>query len=348
MNWWPRSRSTCSLTSVKGGSRMFQYLVNRVLMIIPTLIVISMISFVIIQLPPGDYLTTYMARLQQSGYTVDQSEIDALNRRYGLDRPMHVQYYRWITGVLRGDFGYSFDWQRPVNQLIWERLALTLAVTTASLFFSWVIAFPIGVYSAVKQYSPGDYFFTFLGFLGLATPNFMIALLLMYVAYRYLGWSVGGLFSPEYMAADWSMGKVVDLLKHLWIPMVVVGTAGTAGLIRVMRNNLLDELSKPYVLTAKSKGLKQVHMLFKYPVRLAIIPFISTVGWQLPNLISGATIVAVVLSLPTAGPLLLRALLSQDMYLAGSFVLLLASLTCIGTLISDVLLALVDPRIRYE
>ncbi len=327
---------------------MLQYLVNRVLMIIPTLIVISMISFVIIQLPPGDYLTTYMTRLQQSGYTVDQSEIDALNRRYGLDRPIHVQYYRWITGVLRGDFGYSFDWQRPVNQLIWERLALTLAVTTASLFFSWVIAFPIGVYSAVKQYSPGDYFFTFLGFLGLATPNFMIALLLMYVAYRYLGWSVGGLFSPEYMAADWSMGKVIDLLKHLWIPMVVVGTAGTAGLIRVMRNNLLDELSKPYVLTAKSKGLKQVYMLFKYPVRLAIIPFISTVGWQLPNLISGATIVAVVLSLPTAGPLLLRALLSQDMYLAGSFVLLLASLTCIGTLISDVLLALVDPRIRYE
>ncbi len=327
---------------------MFLYLVNRVLMIIPTLIVISMISFVIIQLPPGDYLTTYMARLQQSGYTVDQSEIDSLNRRYGLDRPIHVQYYRWITGVLRGDFGYSFDWQRPVNQLIWERLALTLAVTTASLIFSWILAFPIGVYSAVKQHSVGDYFFTFLGFLGLATPNFMIALLLMFVAHRYLGWSVGGLFSPEYMAAPWSMGKVVDLLKHLWIPMVVVGTAGTAGLIRVMRNNLLDELSKPYVLTAKSKGLKEVTMLFKYPVRLAIIPFVSTVGWQLPNLISGATIVAVVLSLPTAGPLLLRALLSQDMYLAGSFVLLLASLTCIGTLISDVLLALVDPRIRYE
>ncbi len=327
---------------------MFLYLVNRVLMIIPTLIVISMISFVIIQLPPGDYLTTYMARLQQSGYTVDQSEIDSLNRRYGLDRPIHVQYYRWITGVLRGDFGYSFDWQRPVNQLIWERLALTLAVTTASLIFSWILAFPIGVYSAVKQHSVGDYFFTFLGFLGLATPNFMIALLLMFVAHRYLGWSVGGLFSPAYVDEPWSFAKFVDMMGHMWVPVVVIGTSGTAALIRVLRANLLDELNKPYVVTAKAKGISEFRLLFKYPVRVAIIPFLATVGWTLPLIISGETITSVVLGLPTAGPLLLRSLQTQDMFLAGSFILILSVLTLIGTLISDLLLAWADPRIRYE
>ncbi len=326
---------------------MGHYIIRRVLTIIPTVFIISVISFIIIQLPPGDYLTTYMANLVASGYEVDQAEIDALKMRYSLDKPMHIQYLTWISGFIRGDFGYSFDWQKPVSALIGERLALTLAVSLLSLLFAWAIAFPVGIYSAVKQYSPGDYFFTFLGFLGLATPNFMLALILMYFAYK-AGISAGGLFSPEYIAAPWNWAKFVDLLKHIWVPMVVVGTAGTAGLIRIMRNNLLDELQKPYVVTAFSKGLKKWKVIFKYPVRIALIPFISTVGWQLPLLISGATIVAMVLNMPTTGPLLLRSLLNQDMYLAGSFIFFLATLTTIGTLISDILLVAIDPRIKFE
>ncbi len=328
---------------------MLRFLVKRLFSVIITLIAISIISFIIIQLPPGDYLNTYIANLESAGEQVNRELIEALRIQYGLDKPLYVQYYKWITGIIfRGDFGFSFEWKQPVSKLIGERLALTLAVSVSSLLFSWIVAFPIGIYSAVKKNSAGDYFFTSLGFLGLSTPNFMLALVLMYFTVKIFGFSVGGLFSPEYILAPWSRAKFLDLLKHLWIPMVVVGTSGTAGLIRQMRNNLLDELGKPYVVAAKSKGLSTTQLLFKYPVRLAIIPFISTVGWTLPKMISGSAVTSVVLSLPTTGPLLLRALQSQDMYLAGSFTMLLAFLTVIGTFISDILLMLVDPRIKYS
>ena len=244
--------------------------------------------------------------------------------------------------------GMSFAWSRPVNELVWDRLGLTFLVSLSSLVFMWVVAFPVGIYAAVRQYSVGDYVFTFLSFMGLATPNFLLALLMMYIGFRYFGMDVGGLFSPAYEDAAWSLGKIVDLLKHIWIPMIVLGTSGTAALVRIMRANLLDELRKQYVITARAKGLKESRLIIKYPVRVALNPFISTVGWTLPMLISGATITAIVLNLPTTGPLLIGALMSQDMYLAGSFIMLLSILTVIGTLISDILLVIVDPRIRYE
>jgi peptide/nickel transport system permease protein len=327
---------------------MIQFIIKRIIVLMPTLLLISIVSFIIIQLPPGDYLTSYIAQLSLSGSIPDESEVAALKARYGLDQPFYVQYFKWIFNLMRGDFGYSFEWNRPVNELIWSRLGLTLVVALASMAFSYIVAIPIGIYTAVRQHSPGDYVFTFLGFIGLATPNFMIALILMYVSYKYFGISIGGLFSPEFSEAPWTFAKLVDLMKHIWIPMVVVGTAGTAGLIRVMRNNLLDELKRPYVLTARAKGVRETVLVVRYAVRVAINPVISTVGWVLPQLISGATITAVVLSLPTTGPLLLRSLLNQDMFLAGSFTMLLAVLTVIGTLISDILLAAVDPRIRFD
>ena len=328
---------------------MTGYVLRRCLLMIPTVFLISIISFAIMQLPPGDFLTNYMIQLEASGQEVDQAMIEALRMRYGLDRPIYVQYFVWIKSFLRGDFGFSFEWNRPVNQLIWERLALTVAVTAATMLFSWVVAFLIGVYSATHPYSVGDYMATFVGFIGLATPNFMLALVLMWVAYSYFGQSVGGLFSAEFIDAPWSWAKVWDMLKHLWIPVIVIGTfRHKAGLIRTLRENLLDELNKPYVVTAVAKGVPKLRVIFKYPVRLALIPFISTVGWSLPGLISGETITSVVLSLPTTGPLLLRALQSQDMYLAGSFIMLLSILTVIGTLISDILLAVTDPRIRFD
>jgi len=327
---------------------MFQYVLRRILYMIPTLILIAVVSFIIIQLPPGDFLTSYIAQLSQTGETVDEATIAALRKRYGLDQPYYVQFFMWVWGMLHGDFGQSFEWNRPVSQLIWERLALTVAVSTFTMVFTWILSFPIGVYSATHQYSGGDYFFTFLGYIGLATPNFMIALILMWVAYSVFGASVGGLFSPQYVEAAWSWGKFLDMLNHLWIPAIVIGMGGTAGLIRTLRANLLDELHKPYVVTARAKGVPERTLLWRYPLRIAIIPWISTVGWSLPGIISGETITAVVLSLPTTGPLLLRALQSQDMYLAGSFIMLLSFLTVIGTLISDILLGWVDPRIRYE
>jgi peptide/nickel transport system permease protein len=324
------------------------FIVRRVLMMVPTLIAIAIISFVIIQLPPGDFLTTYIVRLQAAGDLVDEAEIMAIKSRYGLDQPMYVQFIKWITNMTRGDFGHSMDWGRPVGDLIWERLALTVLLSLATLLFTWAVAFPIGVLSAVRQYSAWDYFFTFVSFLGVATPNFLLALVLMWVAFSQFGQSVGGLFSPEYLDAPWSWAKVTDLFQHLWIPMVILGTASSAGLIRVMRANLLDELHKPYVLTARSKGLSELKLLIKYPLRAALNPFVSSVGWILPGLVSGSTIVAVVLSLPTSGPLYYRALRSQDMFLAGTFMLMLSSLTVIGTLVSDILLAWLDPRIRFE
>lgn len=327
---------------------MARYILERILYAIPTLILISIVSFTIIQLPPGDFLTSYIAQLSQAGQTVDEATIATLTKRYGLDQPIYVQYFKWVWGMLHGDFGQSFEWNRPVNTLIWERLSLTVAISLCTLIFTWIVAFPIGLYSATRQYSAGDYFVSFLGFIGIAIPQFMLALILMWIAYSYFGQSVGGLFSPKYVEAAWSGAKIVDLLKHLWIPVIIIGMSGTAGLIRTFRANLLDELNKPYVTTARAKGVPERKLLYKYPVRIAMIPFISTVGWSLPNLISGETITSVVLSLPTTGPLLLRALQSQDMYLAGSFVTLLSVLTVIGTLISDILLAWIDPRIRYE
>lgn len=328
---------------------MLAYIIRRLLYMIPTLFAISLVSFLIIQLPPGDYLNTLVAELAAQGDQVDRARLVALEERYGLNQPVYVQYWKWITGILlRGDFGQSFEWNRPVSTLIWGRLGLTFLLSLSTLLFIWLVAFPIGIYSAVRKYSIGDYTATFLGFIGLAIPNFLLALVLMYVSFKFFNQSVGGLFSPQYIEAPWSWGKVVDLLAHIWVPMVVLGTAGTAGLIRIMRANLLDELHKPYVETARAKGVSESKLLLKYPVRVALNPFVSTVGWVLPELVSGAAIVSIVLSLPTTGPLLLRALQSQDMYLAGSFIMMLSVLTVVGTLLSDLLLAWLDPRIRYR
>ncbi|NLK07459.1 MAG: ABC transporter permease [Firmicutes bacterium] len=327
---------------------MKSFVIRRLLYMIPTIIVISIICFTLIQLPPGDYLSSYIAKLAASGEGVDEAVIAGLRHQYGLDQPFHKKYFKWIWGVLHGNLGYSFEWNQPVSELVGERLALTLIVSTASLFFAWVVALPIGVFSAVRQYSVFDYIATFFGFIGLATPNFLLALILMYLGSRYLNISVGGLFSPEFVDAPWNLARFIDLLKHLWIPMIVIGMAGTAELIRVTRANLLDELSRPYVETARVKGLSEFQLILKYPVRVALNPFISSIGFVFPTLISGETITAVVLNLPTTGPLLLRALLSQDMYLAGSFLLILAVLTVVGMLLSDILLALLDPRVRYD
>jgi len=328
---------------------MLAYIVRRVLLMIPTLLIVSVISFAIIQLPPGDYVDSLEASFAAQGGSVDQAQLEAIKERYGLGEPMHIQYYKWMSGILlRGDFGRSFEWKRPVADLIWDRLGLTFLISISTILFTWFVALPVGIYSAVRKYSLGDYVVTFLNFIGLAIPNFLLALVLMYIAYAYFGQSVGGLFSPEYANAPWSWARVADLLAHLWIPVIVLGTAGTAGLIRIMRANLLDELHKPYVTTARAKGLPEWRLLLRYPVRIALNPFISTVGWSLPRLVSGAIIVSVVLSLPTTGPLFLQALKSQDMYLAGSFILMLSTLTVVGTLVSDILLAWLDPRIRYE
>jgi len=326
---------------------MLQYIIRRAILAIPTLFVISIVSFILIQLPPGDFLTSYAANLAATGEQASAEQLRLLKEAYGLDQPVYVQYVKWIWGVLHGDFGLSLEWRVSVASLIWERMALTVALSLFTMLFTWFLAIPIGVYSATHQYSAGDYLFTFIGFLGLGVPAFMIALVLMWVAYSWFGMDVGGLFSPEMKTAPWSMAKVVDLFKHLWIPALIIGMGGTAGLIRTMRANTLDELHKPYVMTAAAKGLKHRTLIWKYPVRVALNPFVSGAGLQLPDLISGGTIVSVVLSLPTAGPLLLHALQSQDMYLAGAFVLLLSALTVIGTLISDIALAWLDPRIRY-
>jgi peptide/nickel transport system permease protein len=328
---------------------MLGYIIKRLLYMIPTLIGMSMIAFLIIQLPPGDYVTSMIASMSDSGQNADPEQIEALRRAYGFDDPIWLQYFKWITGILtRGDFGYSFEWNRPVSELIWERMGSTLSISLAALLFVWAVSLPIGIYSAMRRHSVGDYVFTFLGFLGLAIPNFILALTLMYVAYKFMGQSVGGLYSPEYVNAPWSWGKLLDLLAHLWIPIIVIGTSGTAALIRILRANLTDELNKPYMITARAKGLPEYRAVMKYPVRVALNPFVSAIGWVLPDLISGVTITAIVLNLPTAGPLLLRALISQDMYLAGSFILLMGVLTLVGMLISDLLLAWLDPRIRFR
>ncbi len=327
---------------------MLRYTLRRIMMMVPTLIAISIVSFVIIQLPPGDFLTAYIGNLEAEGQGIDEATIAGLRARYGLGQPIYVQYAKWIWGVLHGDFGQSFRWNAPVADLIWGRLGLTVLVSFVTLIFTWIVSFPVGIYSAVRQYSLGDYVATALGFLGVATPSFLLALVLMVFTYSVFGQSVGGLFSPEYAEAAWSWDRVRDLLAHIWIPLVVLGTGGAAGLIRTMRANLLDELEKPYVVTARAKGQKELTLLLRYPVRAALNPFVSTVGWSLAGLASGTTIVAVVLNLPMVGPLMLGALISQDMYLAGSLILMLSVLTVIGTLISDILLAWLDPRIRLS
>jgi len=328
---------------------MFRYILKRVLLMIPTLIVVSVISFIVIQLPPGDYLTTYISNREAAGETVDQAVVENLRIRYGLDQPLSVQYLTWMGGIVtKGDFGYSLFYKRAVSDLIWDRLGLTVLISIVVLLISWLISFPIGIYSAVKKYSIGDYVATFFGFLGVAVPDFLLALVLMVVAYMWFNTSVGGLFSPEFVNADWSWDRFVDLLQHLWIPVLILGTSGTAGLIRTLRANLLDELDKPYVTTARAKGQKETVLFIRYPVRTALNPFVSTVGWMLPQIVSGSTIVATVLSLPITGPLLLKALMVQDMYLAGAFILMLSVLTIIGTFVSDILLAFLDPRIRFE
>lgn len=327
---------------------MITYIIRRLFLMVPTLWVISVISFAIIQLPPGDYLTSYVANLQQSGESADEAVLASLRARYGLDRPLPVQYLLWMKGVLHGDFGQSFSMNKPVKDLIWGRLGLTATISLCTILFTWIVAVPIGIYSATHRYNLPDYLFTLLGFIGMATPPFMLALLLMNLAQSRFGLSMGGLFSDAYINAPWSLGRIIDLLKHLWVPVVVLGLNGTAGLIRTVRGNLLDQLEMPYVVAARASGLSEWRLLLKYPVRVAINPVISTVGWMLPHLISGNVIVALVLSLPTTEPLFLKALMEQDMYLAGSFVLLLSALTVVGTLISDILLAWVDPRIRFE
>jgi peptide/nickel transport system permease protein len=328
---------------------MLGYILRRILMMIPTLFIISIISFIIIQLPPGDFLTTYAAQLSEMGDAMDQQALEALEVRYGLGQPVYVQYYKWMSGIfLRGDWGQSMEWHKPVKELIWERLGLTVMLSLASLLVSWFVAIPVGVYSATHQYSIPDYLMSILSFVGAGTPGFMIALVIMWLAMTKLGLNVGGLFSQEYMMAPWSWEKVVDLIKHIWIPVLVIALGSTAQSVRTTRANLLDELNKPYVETARAKGLTEGRLVWKYPVRVAMNPFFSTVGWSLASLISGQTLIAVVLSLQTTGPLLLRALMSQDMYLAGSLLLLISVLTVIGTLLSDILLAVVDPRIRLE
>jgi len=328
---------------------MLGYIIRRIGIMIPTLIVISIISFVVIQLPPGDFLSSYAASLRAAGDSIDETEIRNLRERYGLGLPAHQQYFKWIGGILlRGDWGQSLEWQRPVKDLIWERMGITVVLSLAALFVSWFVAIPLGVFSATHQYSIPDYIITLFSFIGVGTPGFLLALVIMWLAMSKLGLNVGGLFSEQYMNAPWSMAKFWDMMKHLWIPILILALNSTAGGLRTTRANLLDELNKPYVETARAKGVKEGKLIWKYPVRVALNPFFSTVGWELANLISGATLISVVLSLQTTGPLMLRALTSQDMYLAGSFLLLLSSLTVIGTLVSDILLAWVDPRIRLS
>jgi peptide/nickel transport system permease protein len=328
---------------------MAKYILKRVLYMIPTLFVISIISFVVIQLPPGDFLTSYVAQLAQQGDALDARAIRALEEQYGLNQPIYVQYGKWISGILlRGDFGLSFEWQRPVSELIWERLGLTLLIALLTMFLTWIIAIPAAVYVATHQYSLLDYLISFLTFVGLGTPGFMVALIYLWVMLSVFGINASGLFSERFLNEPWTMEKVQDMLSRIWIPILILAVDNTASILRTVRANLLDELNKPYVETARAKGLKERVLIWKYPVRLALNPFFSTVGWTLVAVITAETLVAVVLNIQTSGPLLLRALTSQDMYLAGALVLLLSSMTVVGTLLSDILLAWADPRIRLE
>ena len=326
---------------------MLVYIARRLLLMIPTLAIISMISFWIINLPPGNYVDSFMAQMAGQGQIPDFDTRQQLEQLYGVNRPLYVQYWKWISRALTGDFGQSFEWRRPVSDLIGDRLGRTIAISLASTAFIYLVAIPFGIFSALRQHSIWDYLLTFIGFIGLSIPNFSLALILLYIGFEYFGLSVGGFFSPEYESAPWCTAKLLDFLGHIWVPIVVIGLAGTAGLIRVTRANLLDEMGKQYVVAARARGLPRGKLLWKYPVRVAMNPVISSAAFILPAVVSGATITSIVLNLPTTGPIYLRALMSQDMYVAGAFILLLSSLTVIGTLLSDVLLAWADPRIRF-
>ena len=327
---------------------MLSFLARRLLTMLLTLLVISALVFVIIQLPPGDYLSTYLAELASQGEKTAQEKIAYLRQEYGLDQPMIVQYGQWLAGLLQGDLGYSFEYGKPVADIVGDRLWLTVILNLATVLFVYAVSFPIGVLSATRQYSWTDHGLTFLGLIGLATPNFLLALILMYLANVWFGTSIGTLMAPEFIDQPWSLAKMVSVLEHLWVPVLVIGTAGTAGMIRRLRANLLDELQKQYVVTGRAKGLPPGRLLRKYPLRMALNPFVADIGNLLPSVVSGSVIVSAVMSLQTTGPMLLRALQSQDMYLAGSFLMFLAVLTVVGMFLSDILLAVLDPRIRLE
>ncbi|UFN48113.1 ABC transporter permease [Roseomonas sp. OT10] len=327
---------------------MIAFLARRLLLGLLTMWLISILSFAIIQLPPGDFVDAYIAQLAASGSSVSAEEAEAMRRLYGLGQPFYVQYFKWISRVVTGDFGESMEWRRPVVEVIGDRIWLTLLLSIAALVLTWALALPIGIYSAVRQYSWGDYAFTLVGFIGIAVPNFLLALIIMYFAFRWFGANVGGLFSAEYALAPWSLGRVWDLIKHLPLPALILALGGTAQLIRIMRANLLDELRRPYVVTARAKGLPEKRVILKYPVRAALNPFASNIAYLFPYLVSGSVIVSIVLGLPTVGPLLVKSLVAQDMFLAGTIVLLLGVLTVVGTFISDLVLMWVDPRLRHQ
>ena len=326
------------------------YLLRRLLYMVIVVFVFSIVSFIIIQLPPGDYLTSFMAKLMAAGGASSEAStelVEAMRESYGLNKPLYIQYLNWMKNIFHGDFGWSLEYRRPVAEILAERLPLTILISLLSMLFVYAVAIPIGIYSATHQYTLLDYAATIFGFAGLATPNFILALILMVTLSRLFGFGAGGLFSVEFLTQDWSWAKFIDMLKHLPVPIIVIGTAGTAGLIRVMRGCLLDELRKQYVVTARAKGVSETRLLLKYPVRIAITPIISTIGWMLPAIVAGETITSIVLSLPTVGPVLFNALMSEDMYLSGSIILMLTTLTVIGTFLSDILLTLIDPRVRY-
>ena len=327
---------------------MLVYIIRRLLMLIPILFLVSFIAFFVIELPPGDWVSTYITQLRTSGIELSDQEAQRLITMYGFDQPAYMRYFKWVSGIVtRGDFGWSFQWGRPVGDVIAERLPITLAISLMALIFSWLIAIPLGIYSATHQYSLVDYLATFIGFIGLATPGFLLAMILAWAANQYLGFSALGLYSKEFLDKPWSLAKAIDMLKHMLLPLVIIGMASAGSTIRVLRGNLLDELKKQYVVTARAKGVSEIRLLFKYPVRLALNPVFSTIGWLLPAIFAGEVLISIVLSVPSIGPLLLRATLAQDMYLTGSIVLILSALTIVGSLISDIYLAWADPRIRY-
>lgn len=327
---------------------MLVYIIRRLLMLIPILLLVSFIAFFVIELPPGDWVTTYVSQLRTSGIELSSQEAQRLSQLYGFDQPTYVRYFKWVQGiVLRGDFGWSFQWGKPVGEVIAERLPITLTISLMALVFSWLVAIPIGIYSATHQYSAIDYLATFIGFIGLATPGFLLAMILAWAANQYLGFSALGLNSNEFLDKPWSFAKAIDTLQHMILPLIIIGMASAGSTIRVLRGNLLDELKKQYVVTARAKGLSELQLLFKYPVRLALNPVFSTIGWLLPAIFAGEVLISIVLSVPSIGPLLLRSTLAQDMYLTGSIVLILSALTIVGSLISDIYLAWADPRIRY-
>jgi len=328
---------------------MLQYILKRILLMIPTILVISFVAFIIIDLPPSDYAETYVATLAANGNVTSQETLDQLRNLYGLGEPAPERYVKWMWGIVtRGDFGIAFQYNQPVSSMIWDRIWLTMAITLGGLLISWLIAFPVGIYSAVRQYSMGDYLATFLAFVAISVPSFLLALVIMYIRFKYFDITMSGLFSSEMEKAPWSLSKVADFFEHAWLPIIVLGIGAIGGLIRTLRANLLDEMRKPYVITARAKGLPEWKVVTKYPLRLALNPFISGVGFTLPQLVNGSIIISVVMNLPLVGSMLLSALTSQDMYLAGSLILITSVLTIIGVFLSDLLLAWVDPRIRFE